>query len=127
VWAGDSPVGVAYAALRNAAAKGGDLLSEMARRTVIGAVRWEDGEHPDRPAEWATDLAHDLPPSDRVGTRIVLLAAFAPAAISAGDVGLWRLSHPVSRSADADLVRLVAYGAMTATDNVARALDPAHH
>jgi hypothetical protein len=53
-----------------------------------------------------------------VGARIVLLAAFAPGAISVGDVGLWRLTHPD----DADLVRLIGYGAITATDHVARAL-----
>jgi AhpD family alkylhydroperoxidase len=121
-WAGDSPVGVAYASLRNAAAKGGDLLSEVARQTVTATVRWEDGRHPARPAEWAAELVRDLPGSDLVGTRIALLAAFAPGAISPGDVALWRRSHP----ADADLVRLVAYGAITATDHVARALTPAH-
>ncbi|MFI5892231.1 carboxymuconolactone decarboxylase family protein [Actinoplanes sp. NPDC051513] len=119
-WAGDSPVGAAYAALR--AATGGELLSGTARQTVTATARWEDGGHPARPADWATDLVRDLPAADRVGARIALLAAFAPAAISRGDVELWRLSHP----SDADLVRLVAYGAMTATDHVARALDPAH-
>lgn len=117
-WAGDSPIGVAYAALRDAAAKGGDLLSEAGRETVAATVRWEDGRHPARPGEWAADLVRDLPGADRVGTRIALLAAFAPSAIRTGDVALWRLSHP----ADADLVRLVAYGAITATDHVARSL-----
>jgi hypothetical protein len=117
-WAGDSPVGVAYASLRDAAARGGDLLSEVGRETVTATVRWEDGRHPARPAEWAADLVRDLPGADRVGTRIALLAAFAPSAISTGDVALWRLSHP----ADADLVRLVAYGAITATDHVTRSL-----
>ncbi|MFE9689141.1 carboxymuconolactone decarboxylase family protein [Micromonospora sp. NPDC005806] len=120
-WAGDSPVGVAYASLRDAATRGGDLLSEVARQTVTATVRWEDGRYPARPADWAIDLVRDLPGTDRVGTRIALLAAFAPSAITAGDVALWRLSHP----ADADLVRLVAYGAITATDHVARALSPA--
>jgi AhpD family alkylhydroperoxidase len=120
-WAGDSPIGIAYASLKNAATQGGDLLSEMARQTVTATVRWEDGRHPVRPAEWAADLVRELPGTDRVGTRIALLAAFAPGAISPGDVALWRLSHP----AGADLVRLVAYGAITATDHVARALAPA--
>ncbi|GAA0578755.1 carboxymuconolactone decarboxylase family protein [Paractinoplanes ferrugineus] len=113
----------AYAALRAAAARGGDQLSELARDTVRGTVGWESGQHPEEPAAWATDLVRDLPPADRVGARIALLAAFAPAAISRGDVGLWRLSRP----ADADLVRLVAYGAITATDHVAGALAPARH
>ncbi|MET7709871.1 carboxymuconolactone decarboxylase family protein [Micromonospora sp. NPDC005413] len=121
-WAGDSPVGVAYATLRNAAMQGGDLLSDVARRTVTATVRWEDGRYPDRPADWAVDLVRDVPGADRVGTRIALLAAFAPSAVTVGDVALWRMSHP----ADADLVRLVAYGAITATDHVARALSPAH-
>ena len=120
-WAGDSPVGVAYASLRNAAMHGGNLLGDVARQTVTATVRWEDGRYPDRPADWAVDLVRDVPGTDRVGTRIALLAAFAPSAISAGDVALWRLSHPD----DADLVRLVAYGAITATDHVARALSPA--
>ncbi|WP_250005292.1 carboxymuconolactone decarboxylase family protein [Actinoplanes sp. M2I2] len=121
-WAGDSPVGVAYAALREAATDGGELLSEAARHTVAATVSWADGRHPERPAEWATDLVRDLPGRDRVGARIALLAAFAPAAITPGDVALRRLTHP----SDADLVRLVAYGAIAATDHVARALDPAH-
>ncbi|WP_433279977.1 carboxymuconolactone decarboxylase family protein [Micromonospora sp. CA-244673] len=120
-WAGDSPVGVAYAALRDAALRGGDLLGDVARQTVAATVRWEDGRFPDRPADWAVDLVRDVPGTDRVGTRIALLAAFAPGSISPGDVALWRLSHP----GDADLVRLVAYGAMTATDHVARALTSA--
>ncbi|WP_262284052.1 carboxymuconolactone decarboxylase family protein [Micromonospora sp. MA102] len=120
-WAGDSPVGVAYASLRNAALRGGDLLGDVARQTVAATVRWEDGRFPERPADWAVDLVRDVPGVDRVGTRIALLAAFAPSAISVGDVALWRLSHP----GDTDLVRLVAYGAITATDHVARALTSA--
>ncbi|PWU57276.1 hypothetical protein DLJ47_03160 [Micromonospora sp. S4605] len=122
-WAGDSPVGVAYAALRDAATRGGDLLGDVARQTVTATVRWEDGRYPVRPADWAVDLVRDVPGADRVGTRIALLAAFAPSAISPGDVALWRFTHPD----DADLVRLVAYGAITATEHVAQALSPAHH
>ncbi|MBL7259627.1 carboxymuconolactone decarboxylase family protein [Paractinoplanes lichenicola] len=121
-WAAGSPIGTAYAALIDAAAGGGALLGEAARETVVATVRWEDGRHPERPADWAADLVRELPAADRVGTRIALLAAFAPHAISRGDVGLWQLSRP----ADADLVRLVAFGAITATAHVARALNPAH-
>ncbi|MEU8261604.1 carboxymuconolactone decarboxylase family protein [Micromonospora sp. NPDC048999] len=121
-WAGDSPVGVAYASLREVAMHGGELLGDVARRTVTATVRWEDGRHPAEPAEWVADLVRDLPDTDRVGTRIALLAAFAPSAIRTGDVARWRLSHPD----DADLVRLVAYGAIAATDHVAQALSPAH-
>ena len=120
-WAGDSPVGVAYASLSDVATQGGTLLSEAARRTVTATVRWEDGRHPARPAEWVTELVRDLSGADRAGARIALLAAFAPGAIGPGDVASWRLHHP----ADAELVRLVAYGAITATDHIARALAPA--
>ncbi|MDG4809577.1 carboxymuconolactone decarboxylase family protein [Micromonospora sp. WMMD1120] len=121
-WAGDSPVGVAYVALRHAALRGGELLGEVARQTVTATVRWEDGRFPARPADWAVDLVRDIPGTDRIGTRIALLVAFAPSAVSPGDVALWRLSHPH----DADLVRLVAFGAIAATDHVARALATAH-
>ncbi|MEV4823361.1 carboxymuconolactone decarboxylase family protein [Micromonospora sp. NPDC049275] len=121
-WAGNSPVGVAYASLRAAATRGEDLLGDVARQTVTATVRWEDGRFPARPADWAVDLVRDVPGRDRIGTRIALLAAFAPSAISVGDVALWRLSHP----ADADLVALVAYGAITATDHVAQTLASAH-
>ena len=115
---GEGSVAEAYATLREVALGGGDMLSEVARETVAATVRWEDGRHPDRPADWANDLVRDLPAADRVGARIVLLAAFAPGAISAGDVGLWRLTHPD----DADLVRLIGYGAITATNHVAAPL-----
>ncbi|SIR91772.1 carboxymuconolactone decarboxylase family protein [Micromonospora avicenniae] len=120
-WAGNTPVGLAYASLRDVARRGGDLLGDVGRQTVTATVRWEDGRHPARPAEWVADLIRDLPGTDRVGTRLALLAAFAPGAIRDGDVALWRLSHPD----DADLVRLVAYGAITATDHVAQTLSPA--
>jgi hypothetical protein len=90
----------------------------VARQTVTATVRREDGRQSARPAE----LVRHLPGTDRVGTRIALLAAFAPGAISPDDVALWRPSHP----ADADLVRLVVYGAITTTDHVARAMIPAH-
>ncbi|BAL88809.1 hypothetical protein AMIS_35890 [Actinoplanes missouriensis 431] len=120
-WAGHDPVGVAWVALRDAAARGGDLLGDLARHTVTATVRWEDGGHPADPVAWVGDLVRDLPAGERAGARIALLAAFVPEAITVGDTGLWRLTHP----SDAGLVRLVAYGAVTATEHVARALDPA--
>jgi AhpD family alkylhydroperoxidase len=114
------PVEIAYAALRAEAMDVGMLLGAGAQMKIASIVDSDDGVHPRRPGEWATSMVHDLPAEDRVGARIALLAAFAPSAISQGDVALWRLSHP----ADADLVRLVAYGAITATDHVAQTLTP---
>jgi AhpD family alkylhydroperoxidase len=115
---GSNSVDAAYAALKEIAVKGGELLSEEGRDTVAAAVRWEDGRYPDQPAEWAADFAGDLPVADRLSTRIALLAAFAPSAIKLEEVALRRRTHPD----DADLVRLIAYGAITATDHVARSL-----
>jgi len=120
-WAGDSPVGVAYAMLKNAAGQGGAMLSEEARETVTSTVIWESGRFPDEPGLWAADLIRDLSGKDRAGTRIALLAAFAPAAISPADVAVWGLSYPDN----ADLVRIVAFGAITATDHIAQALTQA--
>lgn len=119
-WAGGSPIGVAYAAHNAAAWLGGAILGESARQLVADTVSKLDGAHPARPHEWATELATALPAQQRVGARLALLAAVAPSAISQGDVGLWRLSRP----ADADLVRVVAYGAIVAVDHVEARLNP---
>lgn len=113
-WAGSSPVGVAYAALRAAAGRGAELLGDEARGLLAHTVDVLDGAHPDRPADWAWSLVTGLPTVDRIGARIALLAAFSPAAIAPGDVALWRLTRP----ADADLIRLVAFGAVTAVERV---------
>ncbi|NUR71280.1 MAG: carboxymuconolactone decarboxylase family protein [Hamadaea sp.] len=115
------PIEEAYAELFRTASNVDGLLSEKARAHIRAVVAAEDGIHPAHPADWAVDQVRDLPALDRVGARIALLAAFAPSAVSQGDVALWRLSHP----ADADLVRLVAYGAITATDHVATAANAA--
>lgn len=113
-WAGSSPIGVAYAALRSVAGRGAALLGDDARALVVQTVDALDGAHPQRPADWAWSLVTALPTEDRIGARMALLAAFSPAAIAPGDVALWRLSRP----ADADLIHLLAFGAMTAVDHV---------
>lgn len=113
-WAGSSPIGVAYAALRSVAGRGAALLGDDARALIASTVDALDGAHPQRPADWAWSLVTDLPSKDRIGARMALLAAFAPAAITPGDVALWQLTRP----AEADLIHLVAFGAMTAVDHV---------
>jgi AhpD family alkylhydroperoxidase len=113
-WAGSSPIGVAYAALRSVAGRGAALLGDEARALVVQTVDALDGAHPKRPTDWAWSLVRDLPTEDRLGARIALLAAFSPAAISLGDAALWKQTRP----ADADLIHLVAFGAMTAVDHV---------
>jgi AhpD family alkylhydroperoxidase len=113
-WAGSSPIGVAYAALRSVARRGAALLGDEARALIARTVDALDGAHPRRPADWAWSLVTNLPPDDRIGTRIALLAAFCPAAIGLGDAALWQQTRPT----DADLIHLVAFGAMTAVDHV---------
>jgi AhpD family alkylhydroperoxidase len=122
-WAAGSPIGAAYAALRAVATEGGQLLSAEARALVRDTVDAADGVHPPKPTEWATRLVADLHGAERVGARLALLAAVAPSAVGIGAVGLWRMSRP----ADADLVRLIAFGALAATDHVEAALSAVHH
>lgn len=112
-WGGSSPVGLAYAALRAAAGRTG-LLGDEARALVVRTVHALDGAHPARPADWARSLVTTLPSQDRIGARMALLAAFSPAAITVGDVALWRLTRP----ADADLIHVLAFGAMAAVEHV---------
>jgi hypothetical protein len=69
-----------------------------------------------RAAGWTSPLA-TLPDTDRPGVRLALLAALAPYRITDADIAAWRsLGSP--DSADADLVRLLAFGAITAVDRV---------
>lgn len=114
-WAGEAPVGPAFGALRAAALAGGDLLGARARAAVETAVAGWDGAHP--PATWRPDVADGLPEADRAGARIALLAALAPYRLTDADVAAWRdggRRHPGAARTDADLVRLTAFGAMTA-------------
>jgi AhpD family alkylhydroperoxidase len=113
-WAADSPVGPAYLALRTAAMAGGALLSEPAREVVTTAIERSDGAHPPLTGGWLTDLVADLPDDQRPGARLALLAALAPYRVADSDVAAWRSIHPD----DADLVRLVAFGAILAVEKV---------
>ncbi|WP_020542952.1 carboxymuconolactone decarboxylase family protein [Nonomuraea coxensis] len=137
-WAGGTPAGVAYAALRTVAGDGGDLLSAAARAAVAGAVAAWDGEHPPMGNAWLDGPLAGLPPADRPAARLALLAALAPYRVTDADVAAWRdpgtdaaqriaattaagrvpgadVSRPLV-AGDAALVRLVAHGAMLATE-----------
>ncbi|MGI8331723.1 carboxymuconolactone decarboxylase family protein [Actinomadura scrupuli] len=118
-WAAGAPVGTAFAALRATATTGGALLGEPARATVLSTVTgWEGGAHPpladgrlDRP------LAA-LPAPDRPGARLALLTALAPYRITDADVTGWRGTGRT----DAELVRLLAFGALAAVERAERAI-----
>ncbi|WP_440104472.1 carboxymuconolactone decarboxylase family protein [Streptosporangium sp. H16] len=113
-WAAGTPVGTAFAALREAAGAGRALLGERARAAVLETVGGWDGEHPAMGGGWLDGPLADLPGADRPGARLALLAALAPYRVTDADVAAWRAGHPD----DADLVRLLAYGAITAVEGV---------
>ena len=116
-WAAASPVGAAFAALRAAASEGGRRLSAPARDLVQATLASIDGRVTGRTL---SDLTATLPDADRPGARLALLAAVAPHDVAETDVAAWRSRHP----ADADLVRLFAFGAFTAVARIEASLAP---
>ncbi|MFJ6211738.1 DNA-binding protein [Streptomyces sp. NPDC092296] len=115
-WAGDSPVGPAFAALRAVAATGGDLLTDPARTAVLDTVaRWDGGPQP-MASGWLDAPLAALPAADRPAARLALLAALAPYRVTDADIAAWRTPH---HRPDAELVRLLAFGAMAAVERVA--------
>ncbi|MFD4694227.1 carboxymuconolactone decarboxylase family protein [Streptomyces sp. NPDC058463] len=107
-WAGDTPVGTAYGALRTAAQLGAGLLSDEDAAFVRESVAGWDGVTP-------LPLAAALPDrAERPGARLALLAARAPYRITDEDVAAWR----VPPFTDHCLVHLVAFGAMCAVERV---------
>ncbi|MET4924786.1 carboxymuconolactone decarboxylase family protein [Streptomyces sp. PSRA5] len=112
-WAGDSPVGPAFGALRTAAHLGAGLLSDEDAAYVRETVAAWDGAT-------ALPLAGgDLPGRDeRPGARLALLAALAPYRVTDEDVEAWL----VPPRTDHCLVHLVAFGAMCAVERVESAL-----
>lgn len=118
VWAGDSPVGPAYGALRTAAFQGAGSLSDEDAAFVRESVAGWDGVTP-------LPLTGPLPDrTDRPGARLALLAARAPYRITDEDVAAWRVPPFTDRA----LVHLVAFGAMCAVERVAAVMGvtPAH-
>ncbi|RFU86529.1 DNA-binding protein [Streptomyces triticagri] len=110
-WAGDSPVGPAYAALRSVALMGAAFLDEDEQARAREMLSAWDGAHP--PAYWP-----ELPGRDRPALRLVLLAAIAPYRIEQEDVDAWR----TPQHTDHCLVHLVAYGACLAVERAEAAL-----
>lgn len=113
-WAGETPVGAAWSALRLAAGRAGSLLGPDARERVRDVIAAWDGSRPD-PALLDSMLV-GLPDRDIPGVRLALRAALDPGAISDDMVADWRRVHP----SDGDLVRVVVFGAMLAVEQIAR-------
>lgn len=111
-WAADAPVGTAFAALARAAAVGGQRLGDAAREAVVAAVDAWDGAHLPLGGDWTAAPLAAVPAAERPGARLALLAALAPYRITEADAEAWRIADPDPY--DADLVRVLAFGAMTA-------------
>jgi hypothetical protein len=105
---------VAYNALRTAATSGGVLLTAAARTCVLDAVTAWDGSHQPLDTLWLDNLLANLPAGDRPAARLALLAALAPHRTTDAHVTTWRGAH----HSDADLVRLLAFGAMAAVNRI---------
>ena len=116
-WAAGTPIGTALAALRGAAAAGGASLSEPGRDLVRAAVHDWDGTHPH--AGWLGQRLTGVSAADRPVAAIALLAALSPHEITGAHVTAWRAA---GRRTDGDLVRLLAFGAMTAVDRIEAAV-----
>jgi hypothetical protein len=111
-------VGAAYAALEAAATSGGELLAGgardgAARAVVAGVVEDWDGSPLPMDTAWLDGPLAALPADERPGARLALLTALAPYRVTDADVVAWRGSRT-----DEDLVRLCAFGAVTATKRV---------
>ncbi|WP_051393043.1 carboxymuconolactone decarboxylase family protein [Glycomyces arizonensis] len=91
-WAGESPVGRAYAQLRAVAGCGRELLDERAAQSVERAVtesvdQW--GLEP-VPRPVAIDGIEDLPDGAALGARLAASAALDPGSIDDDAVATWR-------------------------------------
>jgi AhpD family alkylhydroperoxidase len=127
-WTAGSPSGsviaAAFAALRAAAGSGGALLVPEARRVVEAQVREWGGEHPPLAGGWPSDQTAFLPEADRPTARFALLAAVAPYRIADADVAAWRsVTRTAGPDGDAELVRLLAFGAITAVNRIEAGLN----
>lgn len=111
-WAGTSSIGAAWSGLRQAANRAGALLGSGARLRVRDAAASWDGAPLSRTD--AEALLDGVGEHDRAGVRLAILAALAPRTITDDDVAAWRRSHPD----DAALVRVLAFGAMTAVERI---------
>ncbi|MEZ0069388.1 AhpD family alkylhydroperoxidase [Streptacidiphilus sp. MAP12-20] len=125
-WAGDSPIGVAYATLRSIAGAGSELLSPEALARVSATIGAWDGAHaPLAATAWLDAPLSDLPTAERPAARLALLAALAPYRLTDADVASWRAADPTAPGSDADLLRLLAYGAMAAVEQIEGWIAPA--
>ncbi|MEV8634202.1 carboxymuconolactone decarboxylase family protein [Streptosporangium sp. NPDC051023] len=118
-WAGDTPIGAAYAALRSAAADGAALLSEQSQNLLRATVAEPTATGPLSHGTWLTQRLTRLPEADRPAAKLALLAALRPHDITEADVTAWRTTTSAN---DTHLVRLLGFGAITAVERIEEAI-----
>lgn len=112
IWAADSPVGTAYAALRTAARAGGGLLSEPAQAAVAATIGELRGLHLATDRHWLDAALARLEPGDRPGAALAILAGLAADQITDDDVAAWR----TGQYTDHCLLHLLGYGVFTVVE-----------
>ncbi|MFE7664218.1 DNA-binding protein [Streptomyces celluloflavus] len=124
-WADGAPVGAGFAALRRAATADSPALTDAVRTTVLAAVTDWDGGRPPSARSWLYGSLSALRGADRPAAALALLGALAPDQVRGTDVEFWRSTAPDRTAGDADLVRLIAFGAYAAAARVEASLAPA--
>ncbi|MFF2923293.1 DNA-binding protein [Streptomyces celluloflavus] len=124
-WADGAPVGAGFAALRRAATADSPALTDAVRTTVLAAVTDWDGGHPPAARSWLYGSLSALRGADRPAAALALLGALAPDQVRDTDIEFWRSTAPDRAAGDADLVRLIAFGAYAAAARVEASLAPA--
>ncbi|MFI5914121.1 carboxymuconolactone decarboxylase family protein [Dactylosporangium sp. NPDC051541] len=116
--AGATSIDAAWGEFRRVAGRGGELLGATARAVLHDVVgRWR-GEHPELGGGWPGTVLAEVPPDERPGARLAVLAALAPYRLTESAVAAWRST--VGARGDEELVRVLGYGAFVAVDRIAR-------
>lgn len=115
-WAAGSPIGIAYATLKQAAAMGAGLLSAGARETVDRVIAGHRGRIQFDYSSILDDGVDELSEVDELGARVAILSGLAPSELTDADVAAWRATD--RHFSDHCTVFLLAYGAMTAVGHI---------
>ncbi|GAA4904657.1 AhpD family alkylhydroperoxidase [Stackebrandtia albiflava] len=114
-WAGDSPVGVAHAALVARTSQGAGLLTPRARTAAETVIADHHGRRPFALPDWEAAMS-GLSEPERAGAELAALAGVAPELITDARVAAWRATD--ARLSDHCTVYLLSYGAMRAVDHI---------
>lgn len=118
-WAGDTPIATAFAALRSTAVAGATFLGESSQNLLRATVAESTATGSLPHGAWLAQRLTRFPEADRPAAKLALLAALRPHDITETDVAAWRT---MTSADDADLVRLLSFGAITAVERIEDAI-----